>query len=163
MQESPFSHPLIAGLIATIVGGIVVALVVQWVSGSGPSKPSPISLETLWRDDPGAAAEREAARARLEAARSSAETDKARAAQEERRRRDEAAQAEFQRQQDALLARAQLQALQRKIQEEAAQRAIAYRKANGGCDLGTHRVCWTANASGTGEVLSNLGCHCEAN
>jgi hypothetical protein len=63
------------------------------------------------------------------------------------------------RQQDPFVSEEQRWENRRHLEEE----KLKYRKANGGCELGFHRVCWTANASRTGEFLGNLGCHCEAN
>jgi hypothetical protein len=141
MQETPFSQTAIGFIILTIIAGLAL-YALQRAFDRSPG-PSLLSREAPQGEDPVAAA----ARAQREAAEAEAVNRKAWAAAEERRRRDEEANAEFQRQQNALLAREKLQALQRQIEEAAARRAIAYRRANGGCELGTHRVCWTANAS----------------
>lgn len=45
--------------------------------------------------------------------------------------------------------------------EELARRKKAFRDANGGCDVGTHRVCVHIGPTGGGEGGYNAGCFCQ--
>ncbi len=45
MLDARFSHPLVAGIIATIVGGLVLLAVQRLLDNGGSPKPSPISVE----------------------------------------------------------------------------------------------------------------------
>jgi len=61
---------------------------------------------------------------------------------------------------EALAHKRQLQAEARAAAEEQARRAAAYRAANGGCSLGTHRVCSYVGPSGGGPGGYLAGCFC---
>jgi hypothetical protein len=77
-------------------------------------------------------------------------------AQQARQRASEQAEEE------ALAHRRQLQAEAQAAAEEQARRRRAYRDANGGCDLGTHRVCVHIGPSGGGPGGYNAGCFCQS-
>jgi hypothetical protein len=46
--------------------------------------------------------------------------------------------------------------------EELARRRKAYRDSNGGCDLGTHRICLHIGPTGGGPGGYNAGCFCQS-
>jgi flagellar biosynthesis GTPase FlhF len=76
-------------------------------------------------------------------------------------------QAEIDAQQARQRAELERQAQQRRLQQaadaariESANRARAYRAANGGCDLGSHRVCLNVGPSGGGPGGYQAGCAC---
>lgn len=144
MQITP--HTLTGVIIAAIVTALVTIAVNRvFDSGTAPGKNSMPRAE-----DSGA----DTARAQQEALKAKAEAEAASLRAKEIR--------------DGLLLQQQLQDNQRRMREAAeaerlaaAQRARDYRQANHGCALGTHLRCFTANDSGTGAVLSQLGCSCE--
>ena len=102
-------------------------------------------------------------RAQQEAA--EAERTKQKRVQEENRRAQ--IQAEIEGQQLRQRAQEEAQARQRRLRDaaqaeaiERASRARAYRAANGGCDVGSHRVCVNVGPSGGGPGGYQAGCVC---
>jgi hypothetical protein len=62
------------------------------------------------------------------------------------------------RQQDPTLTEEQRWESRRQLEEK----KKAYLRANGGCELGTHRVCTSMSTTG-GQFIGNLGCFCAPN
>ena len=112
------------------------------------------------------AIEQENRRAQLQAAEEE-RIRQARLQEDGRRARIQAEIDEQQRRQRAELERLahqqRLQAAAEAARVESANRAKAYRAANGGCDIGSHRVCVNVGPTGGGPGGYQAGCFCAGN
>lgn len=70
--------------------------------------------------------------------------------------------AQEQAEEEALAHKRQLQAEAEAAAEAQARQRKAFRDANGGCDVGTHRVCVHVGPSGGGAGGYNAGCFCQS-
>jgi len=174
-------------VIATIFFGLIASLIFFFIqrgfldsyffrddakSAVEQAKTDAFKAEVLRQQEAAAKAKAEAEAERLsrKAIEEENRTRQRQLEEESRRARIEAEiEAQQARQRAAEKAREEAQAHQHRLREEAEAAAVerakklkAYRAANGGCDLGAHRVCVHVGPAGGGQGGYDAGCVCQS-